>query len=87
MNLVRDHSGQRARIRRAVRSSAPALAAPGGTTSLTARKTGRIGSIEMERTVPLAIGGKFARDGSMIKSAADQFNGAIAYPILELVDQ
>lgn len=46
---------------------------------------GRIGSVTWPQTqMPLSIGGKLAANGSMIKSATDEFNGVISNPFLTI---
>lgn len=53
---------------------------PSGSTSMTGRaKPGRAGEVAFDGDeVPFSVGGKVARDGSVIKSETDQFNGEIA---------
>jgi hypothetical protein len=53
---------------------------PSGATSMTGRaKPGRAGEVSFDGDeVPFSVGGKVARDGSVIKSETDQFNGEIA---------
>lgn len=53
----------------------------GGTRLYSAMSTGRIGDVRWSRTeTPLAIGGKLAANGSIIRAATDQFNGLLVDP-------
>src|SRR3954469_20995131 len=57
----------------------------GGITATARRTSGVTGSLALaDTTVPVAVGGKVARDGSIIASAWDQFNGRIANPFLSV---
>ena len=50
-----------------------------------AKAEGEIGSLLWPRQeTPLSVGGKLAANGDMIKSATDEFNGAISNPVLTI---
>ncbi len=50
-----------------------------------AMKEGSIGSLEWpEEQTPVAIGGKLAANGTVIRRATDQFNGQLARPFLTI---
>lgn len=53
-------------------------------TPYTAIAKGPIGAIVMKRGIPLSIGGKLKPDGSIFRSATDQFNGRIASPLVDI---
>lgn len=48
------------------------------------QKTGPIGSIHMSPWIPVAIGGKLGPHGHIMLSSTDQFNGAIANPLIDI---
>lgn len=43
----------------------------------TVKRGARIGSLEFDSSVPLAMGGKLTADGVVVRSEADQLNGAL----------
>ncbi|GAA4880113.1 hypothetical protein GCM10025788_19220 [Serinicoccus chungangensis] len=57
----------------------------GGDRVTSSRSSGSIGSLRWSKTrTPLSVGGKLAADGSVIRSATDQFNGVISDPFLDI---
>ena len=57
----------------------------GGDRVTTNRASGSIGTLRWPKTqTPLSVGGKLAADGSVIRSATDQFNGVISGPFLDI---
>lgn len=42
------------------------------------------GDLQWPHGVPVSVGGKLAADGTLIRSATDQFNGVIAMPVLQI---
>lgn len=57
----------------------------GGDRVTSSRASGSIGSVRWPKTrTPLSVGGKLAADGSVIRSATDQFNGVISGPFLDI---
>lgn len=57
----------------------------GSIQTVTTSKSGTIGSLVWpKRETPIAIGGKLAANGAVIRSATDQFNGWATHPELEI---
>lgn len=58
---------------------------PSGSVTTSGRAvSGTLGPVDFRGDVPVSIGGKVARDGSVIASSSDQFNGRIANPFVLL---
>lgn len=53
------------------------IGADGSVDFTSSSKTGSIGSVALERGVPLSIGGKLKSDGALVLGATDQFNGRV----------
>jgi hypothetical protein len=49
----------------------------GDATTALREDDGRIGTVAFDRDVPVSVGSKVARDGTVIRSASDQFNGLV----------
>lgn len=57
----------------------------GSVRTVKSTRSGTIGSLIWPRgETPIAIGGKLAYNGAVIRSATDQFNGWATYPLLEI---
>lgn len=70
---------QRERLLVAVRE----LGADGAAPAVEREALGPMGSINFaDQGIPVAIGGKLAHDGTVIRRATDQFNGELANPVI-----
>lgn len=53
----------------------------------TATAEGPIGEVTFaDSAIPMSVGGKMAVNGGMVRSATDQFNGAMARPVLRIAE-
>lgn len=70
-----------------VRLTVKEYRADGTTRTVENSRDGATGSLVWpRRQTPLSIGGKLAADGSVIRSATDQFNGWATNPVLDIDD-
>lgn len=73
------------RVGNTVRVRVKEYRADGTTRTVSTSRTGTIGSLTWpKRATPIAVGGKLTANGSVIRSATDQFNGWATHPVLEI---
>lgn len=52
--------------------------------AVSATVSGPVGAVRFPAAMPIAVGGKIAADGALVRSATDQLNGWIANPVVEI---